>query len=127
MLWKSIVAICIGASLGALLRWGLSTRLNDLFPALPPGTLLANLLGAFVVGAAIAFFATAPSVSAEWRLLIITGFCGALTTFSAFSAELVDLLRQGQTAWALGAMAAHVTGSVLMTMAGIGLVGWLRS
>lgn len=127
MLWKSLAAICIGASLGALLRWGLSAQLNGLFPALPPGTLLSNLLGAFIVGAAIAFFATAPSVSPEWRLFIVTGFCGALTTFSAFSVELVELLRQGQTAWALGAMAAHVTGSVLMTMAGIGVVAWLRS
>jgi fluoride exporter len=127
MLWKSILAICVGASLGALLRWGLSAQLNSLFPTLPPGTLVANLIGAYIVGIAIAFFATAPAISPEWRLLIITGFCGGLTTFSAFSAELVALLQQGQTGWALGAAAMHVAGSVLMTFAGIGTAVWLRS
>lgn len=126
MWWKSVVAISIGASLGALIRWGLSAQLNGLFPNLPPGTLAANLIGGYIVGIAIAFFAASPAVSPEWRLLIITGFCGGLTTFSAFSAELVTLLQQGETAWALGAAAIHLGGSVVATFAGIGTVAWLR-
>lgn len=86
-MWKSVIAASVGAALGALLRWWLSLRLNALFPAIPPGTLAANLMGAYVIGAAIAFFAGFPALSPEWRLLIVTGFCGGLTTFSTFSAE----------------------------------------
>ena len=121
-MWKSIVAIAIGAALGALLRWHLGTRLNSLFPTIPPGTLVANLIGAYVIGLAIAFFSTSPAISPEWRLLIITGFCGGLTTFSTFSAEVTTLLQQGQVLWACGAIVSHVVGAVLMTLAGIGTV-----
>jgi len=123
---KSIVAICVGASLGALLRWWLGLVLNGLFPTLPPGTLAANLVGGYLVGLAIAFFATYTAIAPEWRLLVITGFCGGLTTFSTFSAELVGLLQQGRAAWALAAAAAHLAGSVLMTFAGIATMLWLR-
>jgi CrcB protein len=126
-MWKSVIAICVGASLGALLRWWLGSQFNAVFPTIPPGTLLANLVGAYLVGLAIAFFATYTAISPEWRLLVITGFCGGLTTFSTFSAELVTLLQQGRTLWACGAAAAHLAGSVLMTIAGIGTVAWLRS
>jgi CrcB protein len=126
-MWKSVIAICVGASLGALLRWWLGSQFNAVFPTIPPGTLLANLVGAYLVGLAIAFFATYTAISPEWRLLVITGFCGGLTTFSTFSAELVTLLQQGRTLWACGAAAAHLAGSVLMTLAGIGTVAWLRS
>ncbi len=125
-MWKSIVAICIGASFGALLRWWLGTQLNSLFPTIPPGTLIANLVGGYIIGLAIGFFAALPALSPEWRLLVITGFCGGLTTFSTFSAELVTLLQQGRALWAGGAVAAHLAGSVIMTFAGIGTVGWLR-
>jgi CrcB protein len=123
---KSVIAICVGASLGALLRWWLGSQLNNLFPAIPPGTLAANLVGGYVVGIAIAFFATYSAIAPEWRLLIITGFCGGLTTFSTFSAELVTLLQQGRSLWAFGAAAAHLGGSVLMTLAGIGTFNWIR-
>jgi CrcB protein len=123
---KSVIAVCVGASLGALLRWWLGSQLNNLFPAIPPGTLAANLVGGYVVGIAIAFFATYSAIAPEWRLLIITGFCGGLTTFSTFSAELVTLLQQGRSLWACGAAAAHLGGSVLMTLAGIGTVNWIR-
>jgi len=123
---KSVIAVCVGASLGALLRWWLGSQLNNLFPAIPPGTLAANLIGGYVVGIAIAFFATYSAIAPEWRLLIITGFCGGLTTFSTFSAELVTLLQQGRSLWAFGAAAAHLGGSVLMTLAGIGTVNWIR-
>jgi CrcB protein len=123
---KSIVAICVGASAGALLRWWLGLVLNGLFPTIPPGTLAANLVGGYLVGLAIAFFATYTAIAPEWRLLVITGFCGGLTTFSTFSAELVGLLQQGRAAWALAAAAMHLAGSVLMTFAGIATMLWLR-
>jgi fluoride exporter len=125
-MWKSVVAICVGASLGALLRWWLGAQLNYLFPTIPPGTLAANLVGGYIIGIAIAFFATYSAVAPEWRLLIITGFCGGLTTFSTFSAEIVTLLQQGRSLWAVGAAAAHLAGSVLMTLAGIVTVHWIK-
>ena len=125
-MWKSIVAISVGASAGALLRWWLGDRLNALFPLLPPGTLAANILGAYVIGAAVALFASLPALPAEWRLLVITGFCGGLTTFSTFSAEVVALLRSGQGLWALTEVATHVGASLLMTFAGMATVLWAR-
>lgn len=126
-MWKSVVAISVGASLGALLRWLLGMQLNSLFPTVPPGTLTANLVGGYIVGVAIAFFATYTAIAPEWRLLIITGFCGGLTTFSTFSAEILTLLQQGRSLWALSAAAAHLAGSVLMTFAGVATVHWVRS
>ena len=126
-MWKAIAAVSFGASLGALLRWWLGMTLNPHFPAIPPGTLAANLIGGYVVGVAMAFFATYAAVAPEWRLLVITGFCGGLTTFSTFSAELVTLMQQGRPGWALGAAAVHLLGSILMTFAGIGTVLWLRT
>jgi len=125
-MWKSVIAICVGASLGALLRWWLGAQLNSLFPTIPPGTLAANLVGGYVVGVAIAFFASYTAIPPEWRLLVITGFCGGLTTFSTFSAEIVTLLQQGRALWACGAAAVHLCGSILMTLAGIGTVQWIR-
>ena len=115
MLWKSIIAVALGAALGALLRWQLSIWLNASFPPIPPGTLLSNLIGGYVVGIAIAFFATS-TLPLEWRLFVITGFCGGLTTFSA---ELVIQLQQGRALWALAAAGVHLVGSVVMTFAGI--------
>jgi CrcB protein len=126
-MWKSILAISTGAALGAVLRWQLGLKLNSLFPTVPPGTLVANLIGAYVIGLAVAFFASFSALSPEWRLLVITGFCGGLTTFSTFSAELTILLQEGRITWALGAVAAHVVGSVLMTLAGIATVVWARA
>ena len=126
-MWRSIAAVSLGSSLGALLRWWLGARLNAHFPPIPPGTLAANLIGGYVVGVAVAFFATYTALAPEWRLLVITGFCGGLTTFSTFSAELVTLLQQGRATWALAAAAAHLGGSLLMTLAGIGTVVWVRS
>ena len=126
-MWKSVMAIAVGSALGALLRWQLGDKLNNVFPTLPPGTLAANLIGAYVVGLCVAFFATYPAISPEWRLLLITGFCGGLTTFSTFSAEVTVLLQQGRISWALGAVAAHVAGSVAMTFAGIGTIFLLKS
>lgn len=124
---KSIVAISAGASLGAVLRWWFGMALNSYFPTIPPGTLTANLVGGYIVGLAIAFFASFSALAPEWRLFVITGFCGGLTTFSTFSAEIVTLLQQGRSLWACGAVALHLAGSVLMTFAGIGTVAWVRS
>jgi fluoride exporter len=125
-MWKAFFAVSIGASLGALLRWWLGMALNQYFPAIPPGTLAANLIGGYVVGIAVAVFAAYTALAPEWRLFIITGFCGGLTTFSTFSAEVVTLLQQGRAVLALGAAAAHLLGSVLMTLAGIATVALLR-
>jgi CrcB protein len=125
-MWKAIAAVSVGASLGALLRWWLGLTLNQYFPDVPPGTLAANLIGGYVVGVAVAMFASDSALAPEWRLFIITGFCGGLTTFSTFSAEVVTLMQQGRAAWALAAAGTHLIGSVIMTFAGIGTVLWVR-
>ncbi|SHG79739.1 camphor resistance protein CrcB [Hydrocarboniphaga daqingensis] len=122
-----MLAVAIGAALGAWLRWLLGLAANALFPAIPPGTLIANLIGAYVIGAAIAAFAQAASLAPEWRLLVITGFCGGLTTFSTFSAELVALLQQGRLVMLAGAVALHVGGSLAMTLLGIASVQWISA
>ena len=118
----SILAICVGASLGAILRWLLSSRLNSLLPSLPPGTLVANLLGGYLIGMAVAFFASHPSLSPQWRLLVVTGFLGGLTTFSTFSVEVVTNLMEARLNWAFAIVAAHLLGSIAMTLLGIGTV-----
>ena len=96
MIWSPVLAISVGAAAGALLRWQLNVQMNSLFPVLPLGTLVANLVGGYIIGLAIAYFARAPGIAPEWRLLIITGFCGGLTTFSTFSAEVVTRLQEGR-------------------------------
>lgn len=126
-MWSSILAIGLGAALGALLRWQLADGLNALLPNLPPGTLVANLLGGYLIGIALAVFAAEPNIGPEWRLFVITGFLGSLTTFSAFSGEVVLLLQEGKPAWAVATITAHVAGSLLMTMLGLATVGALRA
>ncbi|BAQ81413.1 MULTISPECIES: fluoride efflux transporter CrcB [Pseudomonas] len=116
---KSLLAIAVGASLGAWLRWLLGIKLNGLFPAIPPGTVAANMVGGYIIGVAIAFLAASPTLSPEWRLLVITGFCGGLTTFSTFSAETVALIQEGRLLWVLGSVSLHVVGSLAMTAAGL--------
>ena len=116
---KSLMVIAVGASLGAWLRWILGMKLNALFPTIPPGTVVANMVGGYIIGLAIAFLAASPTLSPEWRLLIITGFCGGLTTFSTFSAETVALIQEGRLVWAFGSISLHVAGSLAMTAAGL--------
>lgn len=118
-MFTAILAVSLGAALGALSRWGLGLGLNHVFPSLPPGTLLANLIGGYLVGLAVALFALRPELPAEWRLFVITGFLGGLTTFSTFSAEVVQALQAGRTGWALATVATHVLGSLLLTLAGL--------
>jgi CrcB protein len=127
MIWNPVLAISVGAAAGALLRWQLGARLNSIFPVVPPGTLAANLIGGYIIGLAVAYLAQAPNLAPEWRLFIITGFCGGLTTFSTFSAEVVTLLQEGRLIWAMGAIAIHVTGSLLMTLAGLATWQLLKS
>ena len=124
-MWRSVVAICIGGSAGCLLRWGLGSWLNGHPTVVPLGTLTANLLGGYIIGVAVAFFALNSNLAPEWKLLVITGFCGGLTTFSSFSAEVVMLLRQERVLWACSTAALHLGGSLLMTFAGTATVdGW---
>ncbi|HXA48012.1 MAG TPA: fluoride efflux transporter CrcB [Burkholderiaceae bacterium] len=106
------IAIAVGATLGAWLRYALGLALNAIQPALPFGTVAANLGGGFMIGIAVAFFGSNPALSPAWRLLVITGFLGGLTTFSTFSAESMSLLQSGEFAWALGHTALHVIGSI---------------
>ncbi|MHB0926884.1 MAG: fluoride efflux transporter CrcB [Gallionellaceae bacterium] len=122
----AFLAIGIGAAAGAWLRWCFGLWFNPALPELPLGTLAANLVGGYLIGLAIAFFMQHPTLSPEWRLLVITGFLGGLTTFSTFSAETVTLLLRGQYAWGTAIIAAHLGGSLLMTVLGIQTFKWLQ-
>jgi CrcB protein len=118
----SVFSVGIGAFAGAVLRWLFGIWFNPLFPTLPLGTLAANLLGGFVIGAALGVFGQFQSLSPELRLFVTTGFCGGLTTFSTFSAETMTLFLRQQYAWAVATMSAHLFGSLTMTLAGIFLI-----
>ena len=125
-MWTAILAISLGAALGALLRWGLGLGLNQILPGLPLGTLTANLVGGYLIGLALALFTQAPQLSPEWRLFVITGFLGGLTTFSTFSAEVVHALQQGRLAWAAATISLHVAGSLGLTLLGLATPALLR-
>ena len=118
-MWLSIFAIFFGAGLGALLRAGFNVLAAGTASMIPMGTLLANLIGGYLIGIAIAFFGNNPNLSPEWKLLVITGFLGGLTTFSSFSAEVVGLLQRGEVTWALGTALLHLVGSLVLTFLGI--------
>jgi len=117
---KSLLAISVGASTGAILRWGLGLTLNTFFPPIPLGTLVANLFGGYCIGMALGIFGTFPKLGPEWNLLVITGFLGALTTFSTYSAEVTTLFQQERFFLAIAAIAAHNIGSLCMTFLGLG-------
>ncbi|AOK29023.1 camphor resistance protein CrcB [Burkholderia singularis] len=118
-MFYSIAAIFVGAGLGALLRWFLSLGLNAIFPAIPLGTLASNLIGGYLIGVAIAVFSAKAGLPPEWRLFVITGFMGGLTTFSTYSAEVISHLTQGELGWALAVAALHLIGSFTLTWLGM--------
>ncbi|MDR2853362.1 MAG: fluoride efflux transporter CrcB [Burkholderiaceae bacterium] len=121
----SVVVIFVGAGLGALLRWGFSMWLNPVFPAIPLGTLTANLVGGLLIGLASAWFLEHHNLSVLWPQFAIVGFLGGLTTFSSFSGEVVGMLMRQEYGWALGTIGMHLGGSLALTIAGIGLARWL--
>jgi fluoride exporter len=114
----TVIAICTGASVGALARWGLGLWLNT-GAGLPWGTLAANLIGGYLIGLCIGVFNALPQLDPMWRLALVTGFLGALTTFSSFSAEVVLMLQQSRYALALGTAGLHLMGSLLLTLIGL--------
>ncbi len=116
------LAVGIGAALGAVLRWLLGLLLNSILPAMPLGTLAANLLGALLMGVAMAMLAQFEALPVAWRLALTTGFLGGLTTFSTFSAETASLLLREQYAWAATVIGAHLVGSLAMTLGAFALV-----
>jgi fluoride exporter len=122
MTFLGFLAVGAGAAVGAWLRWWLGLLLNPVFPTLPLGTLAANLVGGLLMGFAMALVSQYESLPAEMRLLVMTGFLGGLTTFSTFSAETVTLLAREQFGWTALLVLAHVAGSILMTLSGIGIM-----
>lgn len=118
----AFVAVGIGAALGAWTRWGLAAALNHIVPALPMGTLVANLTGGFLIGAALEYFLQNATLPPEYRLFVITGFLGSLTTFSAFSLEAVMLLEESRYGWTMALISSHFIGSLAMTMLGLYMV-----
>jgi CrcB protein len=124
MYW-SFLAVAIGGAIGSLFRWFLGFRLNAIFSDLPLGTLAANVIAGYIIGVAVAGFARVPQLAPEWRLFVITGLMGGLSTFSTFSAEVVQRLQDGRLGWAAGEVAIHVSASLIMTILGIATVSLL--
>ena len=118
-MWPSILAIFFGAGLGALLRAGFNLATVGVASMLPLGTFISNMVGGYLIGIALAFFGNNPSLSPEWKLFIITGFLGGLTTFSSFSAEVVGFMQRGEMTWALGTALLNLIGSLALTFLGI--------
>ena len=121
-LLPALVAVFVGAGVGACLRFALGESLNRWLPQLPLGTLAANLIGGYLVGVAIACFAWRTELSPLWRLALITGVLGGLTTFSTYSAEVVNAILRGELGWALATAATHLFGSLLLTALGLATV-----
>lgn len=125
-MWLSFVAVSVGAVIGANLRWALGLWLNTSYHVIPLGTLVANLAGGWLAGLLIGFFMHGSTLAPEWRLFVITGVCGALTTFSTFSLEMFAAIQEGKWSMAIAGVLAHVIGSILMTALGIYAYGLLR-
>lgn len=123
----SFLAIGFGAALGAWLRWGLGLLLNPLWLVMPLGTLVANLLGGYLAGVAVGVFHLHSGLSPALKLFVLTGCLGGLTTFSTFSAEVVERLLAGQLLTGFGLALAHLFGSLLLTGLGLYTVGAHRA
>ena len=122
----NFLVIGAGAALGAWTRWLFGMALNPIFITLPLGTLAANLLGGYLVGIAVGLFHLNTHFPLAWKLFVITGFLGGLTTFSTFSAEVDERLLAGQPAWAIGLASVHLAGSLTATYLGLLTVGATR-
>ena len=118
-MWLPIFAIFFGAGFGALLRAGFNFISVGVASSLPLGTFVSNMVGGYLIGIAVAFFGNNPDLSAEWKLLVVTGFLGGLTTFSSFSAEVVGFMQRGEFTWALGTALLNLVGSLVLTFLGI--------
>ncbi|MGQ4612084.1 fluoride efflux transporter CrcB [Acinetobacter junii] len=123
-MYYPLISIALGSILGAWLRWLIGLKLNPIFPAIPLGTVTVNFIGGFIIGFAISYFSQS-ALSPNYKLFVITGFCGALTTFSTFSAEIIALLQQGKLSYAVAAIIIHVIGSLVFTLIGMSLHQWL--
>jgi fluoride exporter len=118
-MWLPIFAIFFGAGFGALLRAGFNYATVGMASSLPLGTFISNMVGGYLIGVAVAFFGNNPHLSPEWKLLVVTGFLGGLTTFSSFSAEVVSFMQRGEFTWALGTALLNLVGSLVLTFLGI--------
>ena len=118
-MWLPIFAIFFGAGFGALLRAGFNYATVWMVSSLPLGTFISNMVGGYLIGVAVAFFGNNPHLSPEWKLLVVTGFLGGLTTFSSFSAEVVGFMQRGEFTWALGTALLNLIGSLTLTFLGI--------
>ena len=116
--WLAVGAVGAGAAIGAWLRWGLGLWLGSAQAHMQAGTLAANLIGGYLIGIALGFFSNHPDIAPEWRLFIVTGFLGGLTTFSSFSGESMALLQRGDYGWAILHTLLHLVGSLLLCVAG---------
>ncbi|MDA5544187.1 MULTISPECIES: fluoride efflux transporter CrcB [Yersinia] len=123
-MFNTLLAVFIGGGVGSVARWLVSMKLNSFSPNIPVGTLIVNLVGAFIIGLTLALFTRITHIDPVWKLLITTGFCGGLTTFSTFSVEVVYLLQDGKLAWAAGTVALNLAGSLAMTMLAFMLVNY---
>ncbi|CNB89374.1 fluoride efflux transporter CrcB [Yersinia intermedia] len=115
-MFNTLLAVFIGGGVGSVTRWLISMKLNSLSNHVPVGTLLVNLIGAFIIGLALSLFTRVTHIDPVWKLLVTTGFCGGLTTFSTFSVEVVYLIQDGKLAWAAGTVLLNLAGSLAMTM-----------
>ncbi|WP_421595572.1 fluoride efflux transporter CrcB [Rahnella sp. PD4] len=126
-MFSTLLAVFIGGGTGSVVRWYVSLKMNGMSPVLPAGTLTVNLIGAFIIGLGIAIFTRLTHIDPVWKLLITTGFCGGLTTFSTFSLEVVYMLQEGRFGAALLNMALNMAGSLAMTLLAFMLVSWFSA
>lgn len=126
-MFNTLLAVFIGGGVGSVARWLVSMKLNSFSPNIPVGTLVVNLIGAFIIGLTLALFTRIIHIDPVWKLLITTGFCGGLTTFSTFSVEVVYLLQDGKLAWAASTIALNLIGSLAMTMLAFILVNYFAA